>query len=354
MSLSDDDLDLLADLLAGEGTDAQVARVAASPDLAQALADLEAAQRHVAQDLTALAAEDVQPPAGFAERLTAALAAEAGPPERARPQVGGGTADRSDAVDASGPSDAARDVVPLDAARTRRAHARPTPAPWIVRSAAGFVALAAAVGIGLAATQGGGGSDGSDDLAAASAAGEVPTTTSGRDYRDTTGVSAALPTLLGRQGAARGESAQSTDAVLGGTATGGTATGGGEPLGEGAVSTGGSTTGTTGAQAPALPSPNTADSSAPTPTALDLASADPAALDRLRDPAGLRACYLALELAPDTSPLALDYASWRGEPALLILLPVAAQPQQVEAYVVGADCGAGTDALRFFGRLDRP
>jgi hypothetical protein len=78
-------------------------------------------------------------------------------------------------------------------------------------------------------------------------------------------------------------------------------------------------------------------------------------LDRLREPAALDSCLTAL-LPPDDAsvrPLALDYAAYGGQPALVVVLS-AGDPAKVDVFVVGADCAQGDDRTLFFTRLDRP
>ena len=85
------------------------------------------------------------------------------------------------------------------------------------------------------------------------------------------------------------------------------------------------------------------------------AAPDPA-LDRLRTADGLAACLAALLPPDDTSvrPLAVDYAAYQGQPALVVLLPADDAPEKVDVFVVGAGCTVGDDQTLFFTRLDRP
>ena len=88
-------------------------------------------------------------------------------------------------------------------------------------------------------------------------------------------------------------------------------------------------------------------------TAQDGLSAD--ALARLRTPAGLADCLLAL-LPPDdpsVRPLALDYASFRGKPAMVVLLP-AVDPSKLDVYVVGPGCSRANDSTLFYTSVARP
>lgn len=80
--------------------------------------------------------------------------------------------------------------------------------------------------------------------------------------------------------------------------------------------------------------------------------ADP--LARLRAPAGLADCLLAL-LPPDdpsVRPLALDYASFRGRPALVVVLP-AVDADKLDVYVVGPGCSRGNDSTLFYTSVPR-
>ena len=85
------------------------------------------------------------------------------------------------------------------------------------------------------------------------------------------------------------------------------------------------------------------------------ARADPA-LDRLRTPEGLASCLTAVlpPEDPEVRPLAVDYAVYQAQPALVVVLPADGTPDKVDVFVVGADCAVGNDATLFFTRLDRP
>ena len=80
-------------------------------------------------------------------------------------------------------------------------------------------------------------------------------------------------------------------------------------------------------------------------------------LARLRTPAALATCLASLTGPDDTSlPLALDYASWKGQPALIVVLP-AAKPSKVDIWVVAATCAQldPNDAnLLQYVKTDRP
>lgn len=82
------------------------------------------------------------------------------------------------------------------------------------------------------------------------------------------------------------------------------------------------------------------------------ASVDP--LANLRATAGLAACLTALSDAKDPGlPLALDYATFEGQPALVVILP-ASKPRKVDVFVVGAACAQADAHLLFFTRLAKP
>lgn len=78
-------------------------------------------------------------------------------------------------------------------------------------------------------------------------------------------------------------------------------------------------------------------------------------LEVLRTPDGLAACLSAVlpPDEPDLVPLAVDYASYAGQPALAVVLPEP-EPAQVAIFVVGAGCSAADDQTLFFLRAPRP
>jgi hypothetical protein len=79
------------------------------------------------------------------------------------------------------------------------------------------------------------------------------------------------------------------------------------------------------------------------------------ALARLRTTEGLAQCLIALsDPGADVSvPLALDYARYKGAPALVVVLP-ATKPDKVDVFIVGAGCAAADAKLLFFARLVKP
>ncbi len=77
-------------------------------------------------------------------------------------------------------------------------------------------------------------------------------------------------------------------------------------------------------------------------------------LATLRGSAGLASCLSALTDPHDPGvPLALDYATFDGQPALVVVLP-SAKRDKVDVFVVGARCTAADANLLFFARLAKP
>ena len=77
-------------------------------------------------------------------------------------------------------------------------------------------------------------------------------------------------------------------------------------------------------------------------------------LARLRTTEGLASCITALtEPGQVVLPLALDYATFEGSPALVVVLP-STKADKVDVFVVGPGCTTGDAALLYFARLDRP
>lgn len=95
-----------------------------------------------------------------------------------------------------------------------------------------------------------------------------------------------------------------------------------------------------------------ARATAPLAGAQPAPSGDP--LARLRSTPALAQCIAALTDVNDTRPpLALDYASFEGAPALIVLLP-SEKPTKVDAWVVGPGCSQADAKVLFFMRLTRP
>lgn len=329
------ELDALADLLVGEGEETDVAHVAGCAACSARLVELDEAQGPVAAALAAYAALDVPaPPPDLAERLRAALEDEAPP--------AGATASAGPAVDAEpGEHREPAPVVPL-----RR---RPARGPGVLGVAAGLAGLLVVAGLGIGVVGLGSGSDsadsstaassgeGSDDALEAAGGGSAADTAlaapapspraTGTDYRrDPAALAAALPGLLGADEQARAylETAPDSAAQRSSAAPGPLA-----DAGSGAVS------GSTGGGAPA-------------------AAVAPDPLARLREPAALSRCLAALPPAgPVRTPLAVDFASLEGRPAVVLVLP-GDRPETVELVAVGAGCGAdGPDEL-YRTELPRP
>jgi len=308
------DLDGLADHLAGE-VDAGLHLTTCGGCTAR-LAELEAAEHLV---LAALRSIDDPPlPAAVADPLMAAVAAE---PPLVEPTA------TSPAAPAPVPASRGATVVALEERRGRRA--------WMPAAAAGVV-LAAGGLLGYAVVSGSQDGDSSEsatagrvgDAPAAEARGAFPTLASGLDYADPTALTAALPSVL--DGSARQDSAQDqplADAQLPGS-----------PLPD--------------TQLPATPQP-AGSVPAGDPSALTAPAADP--LARLRDPVALADCLaVVLDPAdPSQQPLALDYATYRGQPALAVVLPDP-DPARLSVFVVGPACSRADDDLQFFTRVTRP
>ncbi len=211
------------------------------------------------------------------------------------------------------PSSLSRSVVPtpgtssttvlptasLDEARARKGRG--------LLAVSGFAAAAVlVVGGGLLLTHNAT-DTGSRATAAKSGRTSVPTTSSGTDYTKAS-LPAALPRLLGVKDTAVGAAAPS-----------------GSP---------------------------TPESQSGVKPRLTTNGVDP--LARLRAPAALAACIASLTGPDDPSlPLALDYASFDGKPALIVLLPDV-KPSKVDFWVVGPACTQTESALLYYVRLDRP
>lgn len=300
-------LDELADVLAGEPAGSHLAGCASCT---ARLGELRTAEAAVLASLADLPAPTL--PAGLADRLQAALAAE--------PALRPATA-------ATGAPAGPATVTPLGQRRARRT--------WVPAVAASAVLLiGGAVGWSLL-SDGGPGAGSSPDTAAGATAESgagtlaLPTSSTGIDYGDQDLVEATLP------------------AVLAGVAPGGTALDSAQSSGPGSGA----------GSAPQPTSAREAGPAGPPPEGTGglagATSADP--LARLREPAALASCLAALlpPENPDERPLALDYASYRGTPALAVVLPDP-DPAKVSVFLVGAACSQADDATLFFVRADRP
>jgi hypothetical protein len=104
--------------------------------------------------------------------------------------------------------------------------------------------------------------------------------------------------------------------------------------------------------APTAPAGHAAPNAAGTKPQTQLAL-DP--LARLRTDTGLADCLLAL-LPPDdpsVRPLALDYAQYKGKPALVVVLPGGVKGK-LDVFVVGPGCSRANDSTLFYTSVDRP
>lgn len=76
-----------------------------------------------------------------------------------------------------------------------------------------------------------------------------------------------------------------------------------------------------------------------------------AAASPLSDPATLAGCLQALDAGP-TTPLAVDVATWQGQPAAVLLLPDA-QANRTQVWVVQPSCRPGADGLLHYQVVQR-
>lgn len=77
-------------------------------------------------------------------------------------------------------------------------------------------------------------------------------------------------------------------------------------------------------------------------------------LAQLRTTEGLASCITALTPPGEVVlPEAIDYATFEGSPALVVVLP-SPKAGRMDVFVVGPGCATGDAALLYFGRFDRP
>jgi hypothetical protein len=189
---------------------------------------------------------------------------------------------------------------------------------WLPAAAAA-VLLVSGAGLGWSLLSSTGGSDTSDT--AGSTGPEVVVAASGTDYADPAAVAAALPRVL------------TSDEVR--TYAGGN---------------GGSAARSNEDSALAEAQPD-AEAQGPAATML---IADP--LERLRTPDGLASCLAGLQATPDEAPiepLAVDFATYEGAPALAVVL-LDPDPDKLSVFVVGPQCAQADAQLLHFVRVDRP
>ena len=77
-------------------------------------------------------------------------------------------------------------------------------------------------------------------------------------------------------------------------------------------------------------------------------------LATLETTSGLAACLAGLTAPGDESvPLAVDYASFEGKPALVVVLP-SSRPSKLDVFVVGAACNQTEQDVLYYLHVDRP
>jgi hypothetical protein len=102
---------------------------------------------------------------------------------------------------------------------------------------------------------------------------------------------------------------------------------------------------------PPSPVSNTTAQTAPTPQP---ATATGFTQEQLRDsPAAVAACGTVLADGVATRPVAVDFASFDGKPAVVFALPAAAHPTLLDVWVVRSTCGSSSLDL-YFQRIPRP
>jgi hypothetical protein len=284
------DLDALADVLADDPSLGAEEHVAGCAQCRTALDELRAAQTQMREELGALPA--VPMPVDVAARISDALRDEA----PTAPTV----------ADDAAPATTTVTPFPTAAPDATRAN----PARWLAAAAAVVVLLAGGLygisrlgddsGSATSASSGAGGTEAAPKL-------DIARNSSGTDYTDRASLSAAVTTLLAGRAA---------DSAL-------------------------------TQQAPAATTPQN-DAGAKTLTAPD-------PLAPLRDNKGLAECLLAL-LPPDdpsVQPLAIDYATFRGSPAMVVLLPGAVE-NKLDVFVVGPGCSRANDSVLFYTSVDKP
>jgi hypothetical protein len=207
----------------------------------------------------------------------------------------------------------------------------------VLQAAAVLVLVLAGVGLALSAFGGGGGGDastagdagassGGGNADRAAALGQFPLTVSGRAWTGTS-LTEAVPDLLAAR-LAPPVDAQSLRESAAGSDTSRTDAPDDEGTDDGADD-GDEETGT--------PAP----------------AAAPAGARRLASGPALAECVAALADGPVT-PLAVDLATWEGDPAAVILLPTPDDPATLDLWVVAPDCSAADAKVRYFARLARP
>jgi hypothetical protein len=110
--------------------------------------------------------------------------------------------------------------------------------------------------------------------------------------------------------------------------------------------------GDTTAEVPAAPEPAAEPGTAAEPEAAAPGTAAlPPELEGLRDPAAVTACATQLADGVPTTPVAVDLASYDGEPAAILVQPTPGDAATLDVYVVAPGCPAGE--FRYFTRVPR-
>jgi hypothetical protein len=214
--------------------------------------------------------------------------------------------------DGAGADDAAAAATTVTPFPTAAAdETRSNPARWLAAAAAVAVLLAGGV-YGLSQLGSNGSSTSASSASGAKSAREpdVARNSSGTDYTDRASLASAVPGLLAGKGAA--------DSAM-----------------------------VAGAPPPSANAPQHAAGVMPQATADALAP--------LRTDKGLAECLLAL-LPPDdpsVRPLAIDYAQFRGHPAMVVVLP-GTVASKLDIFVVGPACSRANDSVLFYTSVDKP
>ena len=268
------------------------------------LADVAAGQARAPEHLTGCA----ECTGALAELRTAQEQVRAQLAALPQPALPDGLADRlTAALVAERTTSSTVTTLPARPAREQRG-----PARWLGAAAAVALVLA---GVTFGVTQLGG-SQSRDDTTTAAGAGDgaeaardVVRNDTGTDYTSQRDLAAAVPRLL------EGKAGQGAPAAA------------------------------------AAPLPEGSDAAAD--TTLRAAAADP--LARLRQTPALADCLVSLLPPEDPSvePLALDYGTFQGAPAMVVVLP-SALPDKLDVFVVGPQCAQADAAVLFYASVDRP
>lgn len=285
------DLDALADVLAGEPAAHLGAHLATCASCRAAVSEFEAALAPVQAALVELPTPELPDAVAVAVEDVIAEERRASATDRAVPSTP--PAVPAATTPPAVPAVPAATVTPMAAGRDRRTR-------WL--PIASGVAAAAALVVGAIVVLPGGGGSSDQDSTLSDTAG-IRSSSTGTDYgKDGAALSRALPSLL----------------------------------------IGSAPKGVAGASQPGAPS------------VTDGRAESTDALAALREPASLASCLASLSDVDDPGiPLALDYASFEGQPALVVVLPTT-RTDKVDVFVVGAGCSQADAKVLFFTRLTRP